>query len=265
MHVYRTITDPKSRVEIVCAEQVVGVYDSSGYHNVAVKRNVLYEDDEHDLKIDVLRRSRQLLPAFAEIACYPDLVGDDVELQDDSMTEVMCDAEVEKTSLNVKLKPRSEVSRWTAMDRKETSLRWCSYLLSKPSLKWVRLELVPVAASSLREFEFVILELVMQVQFSQKRKPFSVAERSTIATSRLRSCNRAGDEMESLLRAKTPLSIEAVVRRVEADIRATTKRIASPSFWSLKLPATLRDADVVTDGARTAEPSCGFNILGIMI
>ena len=26
MHVYRTIADPKSRVEIVCAEQVVGVY-----------------------------------------------------------------------------------------------------------------------------------------------------------------------------------------------------------------------------------------------
>lgn len=67
-----------------------------------------YEDDEHDLKIGVLRRSRQLLPAFAEIAylprlhqdhkreresffsqCYPDLVGDDVELQDDSMTEVI--------------------------------------------------------------------------------------------------------------------------------------------------------------------------------
>ncbi|WZZ88950.1 hypothetical protein YC2023_117529 [Brassica napus] len=132
-----------------------------------------YEDDEHDLKIGVLRRSRQLLPAFAEIAylprlhqdhkreresffsqCYPDLVGDDVELQDDSMTEITMN---HRTSLNVKLKPRSEVSRWTAMDRKETSLRWCSYLLSKPSLKWVRLELVPVTASSLREFEFVIL------------------------------------------------------------------------------------------------------------
>ena len=26
MHVYRTIADPKSRVEIVCVEQVVGVY-----------------------------------------------------------------------------------------------------------------------------------------------------------------------------------------------------------------------------------------------
>ncbi|WZY72436.1 hypothetical protein YC2023_004676 [Brassica napus] len=105
-----------------------------------------YEDDEHDLKIGVLRRSRQPLPAFAEIAYlprlhqdhkreresffsqrYPDLVGDDVERQDDSMTKV---------------------------------------------------------------------------QFSQKRKPFSVAERSTIATSRL----RAEDEMESLMRAKTPLS-----------------------------------------------------------
>ena len=41
IHVYRTIADPKSRVEIVCAEQVVGVYDSSGYDNVAVKRNEL--------------------------------------------------------------------------------------------------------------------------------------------------------------------------------------------------------------------------------
>ena len=26
IHVYRTIADPKSRVEIVCAEQVIGVY-----------------------------------------------------------------------------------------------------------------------------------------------------------------------------------------------------------------------------------------------
>ncbi|WZZ08775.1 hypothetical protein YC2023_094696 [Brassica napus] len=26
-----------------------------------------YEDDEHDLKMGVLRRSRQLLPAFAEV------------------------------------------------------------------------------------------------------------------------------------------------------------------------------------------------------
>ncbi|WZZ59751.1 hypothetical protein YC2023_059858 [Brassica napus] len=69
---------------------------------------LVYGDDEHDLKIGVLRRSRQLLPAFAEIAYlprlhqdhkreresffsqrYPDLVGDDVELQDDSMTEVI--------------------------------------------------------------------------------------------------------------------------------------------------------------------------------
>ena len=41
IQVYRTIVDPKSRVEIVCVEQVVGVYDSSGYDNVVVKRNVM--------------------------------------------------------------------------------------------------------------------------------------------------------------------------------------------------------------------------------
>ncbi|KAF3534017.1 hypothetical protein DY000_02043022 [Brassica cretica] len=56
------------------------------------------------------------------------------------------------------------------------------------------------------------------------------------------------------------LDVQAVVRRVEADIRATTTRITPPSFFELeqssKLPTTLRDADVVTDGARTAEPSC---------
>ena len=67
-----------------------------------------YEDDEYDLKMGVLRRSRQLLPTFAKVVylprlhqdhkreresfCsrpYPDLVGDDVKLQDDSMTEVI--------------------------------------------------------------------------------------------------------------------------------------------------------------------------------
>ena len=50
---------------------------------------------------------------------YPDLVGDDVKLQDDSMTEVIawCWGQtmmprLRRTSLNVKLKPRSEVSGW---------------------------------------------------------------------------------------------------------------------------------------------------------
>jgi len=58
---------------------------------------------------------------------------------------------------------KAQAEKWSLeMDshgsrRDLAEMRWCGYLLSKPSLKWVRLELVPVTASSLREFEFVIL------------------------------------------------------------------------------------------------------------
>ncbi|KAF3611044.1 hypothetical protein DY000_02049480 [Brassica cretica] len=89
----------------ISPEDTVSIPYSSG--STGFPKDVIIHD-ENDLKIGVLRRSRQLLPAFAEIAylprlhqdhkreresffsqCYPDLVDDDVELQDDSMTEVI--------------------------------------------------------------------------------------------------------------------------------------------------------------------------------
>ena len=41
IQVYRNIADPKSHVEIVCAEQVVGVYESSGYDNCCQEKRAV--------------------------------------------------------------------------------------------------------------------------------------------------------------------------------------------------------------------------------